>query len=475
VSQFLLKAESGYASIQLKWNALNDTQVTGYAISRAKGSETTMSPLKEVSNSVYYDSEGLTKGESYCYQIVAKRSDGTSGETSNRACATYGQVVLWIPDTYARPGEKVIVPVNIRNANRLKIGASNIHLDYDSTVLEVDGVSQTALTEGYSWSYATLDGEGTTKRVIISSIASPPPMLHGNGSLSWITFKVKGKDGDTSPLNLREFVEGIGGSELYTPDDLRNPVPLALEDGTFHAGSAYMLGDVSGNGAVGAEDALLALDFASGKHEPTPQERSAANVNGNDSVDAGDATMILYYASHKAWPSLGKASNENVSTLSGASINLKIDNVSSAPEQTAQTVIRGTGLTNWAGSDMSIAYDTAVIEGGSFDVVKTDLTKGFSLSFNDDGKGILKLALASGTPVSGDGPIVTLTFKIKTTASSGTATLALSNAQLNDVMGRDFATSAIQQTVERTNGTISTDGSGGSTKASIYLPLVVRQ
>jgi hypothetical protein len=139
--------------------------------------------------------------------------------------------------------------VNIRNAQGLRLAATDIWLDYDGTVIEPLVISRTALTADYAWSFAT-SGSGPDSRVRIAAITSPSqePTLYGDGSLFWLTFRVQGTADMTSSLNLREFVDGVGGSTIYDPRDTFNAVPLRLQDGIFRVGVAYLLGDLNGNG-----------------------------------------------------------------------------------------------------------------------------------------------------------------------------------------------------------------------------------
>jgi predicted outer membrane repeat protein len=470
-SKLKLEVSSGYNDLQLEWNVLPDIRVTRYVIMFGKGTDTTLSKKATVEKTTsYYDSVGLNRGESYCYQVIAQQANGDTVEISNRACGTYGSVALQIPDTYAGAGQEATVPVNIRNANGLKIASGSIYLDYDSTVLEFVKVENTALSEEYMWSDAVHTVDSTTNRLVISAIAFPAPELYGNGSLFWITFKVLGKDDDTSLLNLREFIGGgSGGCEFYT--EMFETIPLELIDGIFTVGSKYLLGDASGNGTVGAEDALLALQFANGKKTPTADELIAADVNGNGKVDAGDVSMILYYASHQKWPFPIKkvylSAFAGTAPLTAVSVTLQITDVQLLDNQTAQASIYAKGLTDWAGGDFTIAYDPTVIQTGSFTVTTTDSTSGFTLDSYDDGQGGLHLSLASGTSISGDGAVVALTFKVK--ATSGTSQLVLAAVGLYDVYGRDFEQSALQQTIAQEDGTLSLDA-----KEYIFLPYIVR-
>lgn len=55
----------------------------------------------------------------------------------------------------------------------------------------------------------------------------------------------------------------------------------------------YILGDVSGDKRITAEDALITLQHAVGKLTLTGNQLLAANVDGNEKVDATDALLIL--------------------------------------------------------------------------------------------------------------------------------------------------------------------------------------
>jgi len=466
VTPLALSAESGYASIQLTWNPASDPDVTAYRISRRPSGSPTFTVINTVSDTVYFDSEAsLTPGASYCYQVEALNSGGTVVGTSNEACATFGKVNLWVPDTWAPPGETVIVPVNIRNADGLRIAASDIWLDFDGSVIEPVVISPTALTTQYAWSYA-IASTGTYSRARISAIASPPPVLYGDGSLFWLTFHVLGAADDTSPLNLREFIESVGGSTISTLDESENlvDVPLFLQDGTLHVATTGMLGDVDNNGVVQAADAYLALQMAAGKKTPDWRQQYAGDVNGDGVISSADVTMILYYAAHQQWP-VPSGSTQSSQAASAGPV-LSLDDVSGAPGVVAITTLRASDLQDWAGGDWVIAYDPALVKEIT-DVSAADLSTGAPLQFYDNSAGLLRIAVARGTAVSGDGALATISLRLAPAPAHDNASLAMAKAQLNDVFGRDFSTSALQRTVTRQNGMVSI-------AHFVYLPLVLR-
>ncbi len=476
-----LGAMRGYPSIQLQWAPPDDPMVTGYRVLRGVEGSNDMAVIATINDTVFFDTDtSLERNTTYCYQVETMRSDGGATQTSAPSCALYGAIELYIPDTWAGPGEDVIVPVNIRNANGLEIAAGDFWLDFDRTIIEPKNIARTALTADYAWSYDVDPYESQHSRARISSIASPPVPLYGSGSLFWLTFHVIGQEGDSSPLNLREFVQGVGGSSISSPDK-NNPgslvdIPLALSNGTFHVDVAYMLGDLNGNGVIQAADAYLALQIASGRLEPSWEQRNAGDVNGNGMVDAADATMILYHAAHQEWPTI---TENNASVLLAAATTdannptISIQDVVAAPGSTAATTVNAQDLDEWAGGDFAIAYDTDMVQGIA-NVAVTDFTSGFGLSFNDNGDGLLRVSLANGAPLTGDGALFTISVTLANDATVGeTSILALSDARLNDIVGRDFATSALQKTVTRENGQITVgDSVGEPTERKVYLPLV---
>lgn len=465
----VLSAESGYDNIRLGWNPTSSPNVTAYRILRAVEGLADFTAIAVVSDTTHLDDDtALTAGTSYCYYVAALGSDGKVLRESNVDCAVLGQVELWIPDTWAAHGQTRIMPVNVRNATGLSMAASDIWLNFDGTVIELLDVSETPLTVDYTWTYA-ITSTGTYSQAHIAAYDMSPSMLYGEGSLFWLTFRVTGSEGEESPLNLLEFAEGVGGTTIYTPDDLFNPIPLQLQSGVFHVANGCVLGDLNGNAVVEAVDAYIALQIASGEFAATAEQLLASDVNGNGKVDAGDATMILYYTVHGAWPPPSLTAMRAESAQKGAnnSILLSLDDVNGTPGDVVRTTLRAENLSNWAGGELLVAYDTAFIDSIA-DVEVTGLASSFALEYHDDGTGLLHIALAGNTAISGSGALATISLRIAPAASSGSSTtLALAGAQLNDLAGRDFATSALQQIIARRHGELQV---GFYT----YLPLILK-
>ena len=474
-----LAVDSGNRAMQLGWNVTNDPTVTDYRILRAEGANGIFQPIAEHwLDTVYFDSDhdagnNLIPNTTYCYRVEARRSNGVVVMTSNVSCVAFGSLDLYVPDTIGRPGELVIVPVNIRNADGLAITSSDIWMEFNGDVIESVAISRTALTESYQWEKAVHDtGNPPTKRLIISYINLNPDRLNGNGSLFWLTFRVRGQPGNTSLLNLKEFITNIGGSSIQ---DISNPgqdVPLRLTDGLFTVGAAtepYTLGDVDGDGVIRAADAALALRLATGFRTPTSRELRAGDVNGNGVLDSADASMILYYAARLAWPvpiALESASGIQVTS------NVRLSSIQAQQGANVLITLGADSLSQIAGGLFGITYDTRVVE-SVVNVTKTGLATNFSVAFRDSGSGLLTIALGDDEEISGSGNLVIIEFKLRSNATVGASPLTLGSARLNDHYGRDFITSFASNNLTRQSGTITV--APASVSGKVYLPLMRRR
>ncbi|MEZ4707833.1 MAG: dockerin type I domain-containing protein [Caldilineaceae bacterium] len=456
-----LTAAPSSVNVRLDWNATNDASVTHYRITRIISGTTNFQGLAaNHTDTTYFDQDtALIAGADYCYKVEALNGRDDVIITSNLACATFGKLGLYAPNSVGKSGATVIVPINIRNADGLRIGASDIWLDFNPAVVEFQSVERTPLTIDYAWAHAVESINANTNRVRISYIHNvpnqDPPELYGNGSLFWVKFQTKGADGATSPLDMQEFVKNVGGSAIQN----ENLTDLALEvlDGLFTVkgatNAAFILGDVDGDGVVRALDAALALRLAAGLRTPTPEELQAGDINGNGVIQAADASMILYFAGNGSWPPLPGA--PLTAAAMHAQTTLFLDDVVGKAGAAVQTTLRGRGLSNVAGADFVIVYDTELVIGIT-QVAKAGLAATFDkVEFQDDGTGRVFISMADDVAIDSDGILLTLDVQIANGANIGDkAPLLLAEAQLNDLNGRDFVTSFADNTLIRQSGEV---------------------
>jgi hypothetical protein len=296
--------------------------------------------------------------------------------------------------------------------------------------------------------------------------------LHGEGSLFWLSVEVLGQTGDSGALNLREYIEGVGGSAIYAPDDLAQTIPLLLKDGLLHVEDVglYRLGDLNGDSSITAIDAYTALQIGAGQIVATPKQVNAGDINGDSLVNSADASMILHYAAHNRWPGLGLGVGSSYVQVDPA-ITLGLEDVRAQPGDTVEVAMTIENVTAWAGADLVVAYDRQLID----DVVAVmlgDFGQVFDLRYHDSGVGLLHISAADEVGVSGTGEVLKITFALSDYAQPGAVSpLAISEASLYDNVGRDFMHSALQHKLEKQPGSIAIDAAFGAT---IYLPLMVR-
>jgi hypothetical protein len=134
-----------------------------------------------------------------------------------------------------------------------------------------------------------------------------------------------------------------------------------------------------------------------------------------------------------------------------------------------ETTLHVNDMPQWTGGEFWIAYDPTIVEEVT-SVEATGIAEDFELHFHDMGNGLLRFAISGSTPAYGNGPVALVSFRIKSNVRSGiSAPIALVDVSFNDVAGRDFATSAIQQTIEREDGLLVIR------YVSVYLPLTIKQ
>jgi hypothetical protein len=468
--QMILSAKPGVSGIMLAWTPPRRIGAISYRVLRGPA-EGELSELTTTRNTYFADNDpSLQANATYCYRVEALRADGGVLSTSSIACAVFGQLALWVPDVWGAPGSLAVIPVNVSNADGLRIAAADIWLELDSRVAEPVRVATTPLSSGYTWSYS-ISGSGDKTRVRIAALSNTSRPLAGSGSLFWLVVRVKGDSDSSTPLNLREYIAGIGGSTIYTPDKLDAPVPMLLQSGTFRVRAAYNLGDLNGNGTVEAIDAYIALQIAAGRITPTAQQRAAGDVNGNGVVDAADATLILGYAARGAWNVIEP--NNTAITMQGGRgadatpVQLSLSPVSGRAGDQVTTTLEATALSELAGGRLMIAYDPALV--GAIESVQLSAgASAFALQYHDDEQGVLTIAIADDAAHTLSGALLSITFTLGAQAQQeGQTILALADAQLNDAYGRDFATSALVRSVERSDSTLTTT-------YRVHLPLLRR-
>jgi len=450
--------------INVRWDL--DGPLSGelqqYKLYRSDDGENNYTLIATLTNTQYRDNDSsLISGTTYCYKVEALDQNGNVIGISDSDCARFGSLAIWVPDqTVDANGTNIPVTINLANGNGLCVRALDIKLSYDQNIVQANGnVSPTIFTSGYAFE-ANTDTPGEVK--ISAVIGQGCQELYGAGRLFDVFFDVTGSSGTTSTL---DFIEGLTATVIYDEDDLDNAVPLILQNGILTVNSTFVRGDLNGDGVVNSADAALALDFASGVRTPTEQQQGACDVNGDEACNSADASLILCYAAHQDWTRCGGSQSPTRANQNpDETVSVKITQLSQTAPEKLRVAVELTNASSFAGGDFDFTYDASKMTVNS--VSLTSLTSGFEMQSNTQEAGILQVALASDDPIGSDGAILELEFNLNNGASS----IDFASVTLNDMSGRDFTTSALQQQIEappfEPNESVDEDN-------KLYLPLVI--
>lgn len=184
-------------------------------------------------------------------------------------------------------GTTVDIPITVSSTSN--IGATDISLTYDPTVITATGVvangtliSATDLIDSYT-------GASGIVNVSVASLSG----INGTGSIAIVQFSVVGSGGVTSPLTLSSDAYDLD-SPIYEGDNCTGYAELDVTtgDATFTAtGEVTLIGDVSGDDTVNYID-LGMLGASYGLSLGGTGYNAAADLSGDGIVNYIDLGML---------------------------------------------------------------------------------------------------------------------------------------------------------------------------------------
>ncbi len=512
--------------VSLTWESSPSVDVVGYHIYRKEAHETTYTRLTTTAiTALEYSDTTASYGASYTYTIVALDSIGQeSDRTEPTTPAFINQLRVAIPSVYAQPGQAIAVPVVVKHADDLCFSTMDIGILYDTRMLTMTGVTNTAMTYAYTFTHEVqpVDDMYVPDQ---SPYWFPSPMaevhvayadsdstcneVRGTGTLFWVHFDVSPSATENMTL---AFVRGLGGATMYDTDAPTTPIALALDDGEIRietdADAAFVVGDLNRNGFVEqarAEDARIAARMATREITPTNLAIAVGDINGDTTIDAADATMILYHHDTGNWPATAPGATQQraphlpLRAHTGAELYdalLASSNDDAALLAANEVLIVPTTVTSTVGLTVTVTVPITVgngahVAGGTWVLrygtglhlveVVSVLPDGFILEHHEPASNEIWCSMA-GAETLGDGvqTLAQVRFTVGSDASNATTWMDITDVWLNDQAGRDFATSILAQDVAGSRGLVRLvptpvdKPEPVDNSSRVFLPLITR-
>ena len=317
-----------------------------------------------------------------------------------------------IPDTTARPGQILLIPVAMNTTIPTMVSSAEMSITYDSDVIRaLEPSTMGTLSEHWLVQYQVSQSAGVSIDTIHIRLATSVDTVSSD-TLVYIRARVSeyASPGDSSALTFEECEFNEGAISVQT------------EGGMLRIVS--MLGDVSGNGHISAYDASLILQEVVGLITlPDPQwpafTLATADVTGNGSISGLDASWILRYVAGiiTQFP-LG--TDGDVEKIAYAEKKVCLGDVGQLSRHRWIVPIEIDEMDAVLAGEMVLSFDGGVVE----EVRITGLLAGY-LSAVNIGEGYIRLVFAGAESPSGGGRIAEVILE-------GTPVLSIDRVNLNE-------------------------------------------
>ncbi len=279
------------------------------------------------------------------------------------AFGTYAATIKIDPPTQASPPAGETLSVHVKVENVIGMYGCQLDLVFDNTALKFSSIEEGEFLgkDGAStYAFLSLPGQPVSLQDITPGIASQvnsagvlkiviarigtATSVNGTGKLATVKFQVlQSKD---STIDLQNVM-------IADPDG--ETIPVDVEDGAVEGGISVIKGDVSGDGQVRSNDAILTLRIASQLIEPTAEQFQAADYNGDGRVRSNDAILILRVAAGLPVTAPSK------DIVAGRHITITLGEAHGVAGESITLPVMVDNTHALAGGDISISYDQTVL------------------------------------------------------------------------------------------------------------------
>ncbi len=367
--------------------------------------------------------------------------------TASFTVAASAQAVLTLPDFARALGEAVNV---LRDGTAGHTG--NIASNLPITISEGANVTSVDFTLDYNPSYLNITGVDPASGAVSGWTVPPGWSVTArndavNGVLTVIAYSTTGLgSGQQTVVGIAAVVPSMSSGTPYGALEVLS-LKSVLVNGSAGIGDEAVhklvfLGDVTGDGTVGATDASRISRVAAGYDTgfyayPLTDPAIAGDVNGDGVIGGADASDVLQRYIYPAnWTGVPEIPSKGypfgtMMIPAGVDPTVQIGEVGTIA-QGGQTVATSVGITdNAAGvqsADFTVSYDTSRLELSDADVALSRYlaAQGWSMAEHvDQATGTVYVALLGKVLPAGTPDLLDLAFHVRDGAQPGTASLGV--------------------------------------------------
>lgn len=278
------------------------------------------------------------------------------------AFGTYAATVKIDPPTQASPPAGGTISVDVKVENVIGMYGYHLELVFDNTALKFSSIEEGEFLgkDGIeTYAFLFLPGQPVSFQDITPEIAS---QVNAAGVLSIVTSRLAGDDingtGKLATVKFQVLQSKASTLELQNvmlANSEGQILSVDVENGAVETGISVIKGDVSGDGLIRSNDAILTLRIASDLIQPTPEEFQAADYNGDGRVRSNDAILILRVAAGLPVAAPGK------DIIAGRDITIALGEAYGVAGESITLPVMVDNIHALAGGDVSISYDQTVL------------------------------------------------------------------------------------------------------------------
>ena len=359
---------------------------------------------------------GLSPNSTYHYRLAAYNSSGTAYGADQTLTTSTPKSSIVLSSVSGARGKKVVIPIILSNIEGSQIASLSVDVGYDTTYFEKPRGAIGPAGSASEKTIGTSELSSGIFRMTILSVSNNNVI--GDGIIAYLTLTIlSNAPGSASILTSTPSASDPSGSD----------VAVEGASGTITI-LGNMAGDCNGDGIVTISEVQSAINMYLGINAV----EECVDVNDNGKVSIGELQKVinnhLNINAATALAYLEGSGNISVrATALDGSPSLDIGNVTGSPGETVTVAVTLTNASGYLVSGVStdITYDTSYLESPSVSIGAAGTSAGKDVSFNEISSGTIRVGVfsASNNNAIGDGIVAYVSFKIKSSASSGQTTL----------------------------------------------------